>query len=117
MRGESKAGRARRAALERCVDSVMIRLLDDNELDRFNAAAGGAPVRGPNHGSQPDRLMEHVTGLQQFLAIVTKADNIPIGAMMLLVVFFTYIALKQARRNDQLIEHGKRDQIIEEMRK
>lgn len=61
--------------------------------------------------------MEHITGLQQFLAIVTKADNIPIGAMMILVVFFTYVALKQARRNDQLIEHGKRDRIIEEMRK
>jgi len=61
--------------------------------------------------------MEHVTGLQQFLAIVTKADNIPIGAMMILVMYFTYIALKQARRNDRLIERGKRDQIIEEMRK
>jgi hypothetical protein len=61
--------------------------------------------------------MEHVTGLQQFLDIVTKADNIPIGAMMILVMYFTYISLKQARRNDRLIERGKRDQIIEEMRK
>lgn len=61
--------------------------------------------------------MEHVTGFSQFLEIVTKADNIPIGAMMLLVMFFTYLGLKQARRNDQLIEHGKRDQIIDEMRK
>lgn len=61
--------------------------------------------------------MEHVTGFSQFLGIVTKADNIPIGAMMLLVMFFTYLGLKQARRNDQLIEHGKRDRIIDEMRK
>jgi hypothetical protein len=60
--------------------------------------------------------MEHLTGLQQLLGIMTKADNIPIGGMMLLVLFFTYIALKQARRNDQLIEQGKRDKIIEEMR-
>jgi hypothetical protein len=61
--------------------------------------------------------MEHLTGLQQFLKILTQADNIPIMAMMLLVLLFTYIGLKQARRNDQLIEHGQRDQIIDEMRK
>jgi hypothetical protein len=58
----------------------------------------------------------HITGLQQFLHIVTQADNIPIGAMLLFVLFFTYLAFKQARRNDQLIEQGRRDQIIEEMR-
>src|SRR5271157_963121 len=61
--------------------------------------------------------MEHVTGLQQFLHILTQPDNIPIMGMMVLVLFFTYIGFKQARRNDQLIEQGKRDQIIEEMRK
>ena len=61
--------------------------------------------------------MEHLTGLQQFLNIVTAPDNIPIGAMMLLVLFFTYVAFKQARRNDQLIERGMRDKIIDEMRK
>jgi hypothetical protein len=62
-------------------------------------------------------LMEHISGFQQFLEILTVADNIPIIAMMLLVMFFTYIALKQARRNDQLIEHGHRERIIDEMRK
>jgi uncharacterized membrane protein YhhN len=61
--------------------------------------------------------MEPLTGLQQFLIILTQADNIPIMGMMLLVLFFTWMALKQARRNDQLIEHGHRDRIIEEMRK
>jgi hypothetical protein len=58
-----------------------------------------------------------ITGLQQFLQILTVPDNIPIIAMMILVMFFTYIALKQARRNDQLIEHGHRERIIDEMRK
>ena len=58
-----------------------------------------------------------ITGFQQFLEILTVPDNIPIIAMMLLVMFFTYIALKQARRNDQLIEHGHRERIIDEMRK
>jgi hypothetical protein len=58
-----------------------------------------------------------ITGLQQFLDILTVPDNIPIIAMMILVMFFTYVALKQARRNDQLIEHGHRERIIDEMRK
>jgi hypothetical protein len=61
--------------------------------------------------------MEQISGLQQFLGIVTQPDNIPIMAMMLLVLGFTYLALKQARRNDQLIERGQRDKIIDEMRK
>ncbi|MGC1678620.1 MAG: hypothetical protein WA740_13920 [Candidatus Binataceae bacterium] len=61
--------------------------------------------------------MEQLTGLQQFLIILTEPDNIPIMGMMVLVLFFTWMALKQARRNDQLIEHGHRDRIIDEMRK
>ena len=59
----------------------------------------------------------HISGLQQFLEILVQPDNIPIMGMMVLVLFFTYVGLKQARRNDQLIEHGERDSIIEEMRK
>jgi len=61
--------------------------------------------------------MEHITGLEQFLNILTQADNIPIMGMVVLVLFFTYVGLKQARRNDYLIEHGKRAKIIDEMRK
>jgi hypothetical protein len=61
--------------------------------------------------------MEHISGFQQFLTILTQADNVPIMGMMFLVLFFTFISLKQGRRNDQLIEHGQRDKIIEEMRK
>ncbi|MFZ1886451.1 MAG: hypothetical protein WAU33_00360 [Candidatus Binataceae bacterium] len=61
--------------------------------------------------------MEQLSGLQQFLIILTQPDNIPIMGMMVLVLFFTWMALKQARRNDQLIQHGHRDRIIDEMRK
>lgn len=61
--------------------------------------------------------MEHITGFQQFVTILIQPDNIPIMGMMFLVLFFTYIALKQARRNDQLIARGERDKIIEEMQK
>lgn len=59
----------------------------------------------------------HITGLQQFLQILTQPDNVPIMGMLLLVLFFTHIAMKQARRNDQLIGRGERDKVIEEMRK
>jgi hypothetical protein len=63
------------------------------------------------------RMEGQISGLQQFLTIVTQPDNIPIMAMMILVLFFTFLAFKQARRNDQLIERGERDKIIGEMRK
>jgi hypothetical protein len=49
------------------------------------------------------------------LEIVTKPDNIPIVGMLLLVLFFTWIGLKQAFRNDKLIEQGRQDEIPEEM--
>jgi len=61
--------------------------------------------------------MEHMTGFQQFMLIATQADNIPIAGMLILVLFFTNIGFKQARRNDQLIEKGRRERIVEEMRR
>ncbi|HYA36211.1 MAG TPA: hypothetical protein VEF03_11365 [Candidatus Binataceae bacterium] len=61
--------------------------------------------------------MEHITGFQQFVTILIQPDNIPIMGMMFLVLYFTYIALKQARRNDQLIARGERDKIVDEMQK
>lgn len=59
--------------------------------------------------------MEEQTGLQNFLEIVTKPDNIPIAGMLLLVLFFTWIGLRQALKNDKLIEEGKEDEIPKEM--
>ena len=59
--------------------------------------------------------MEEASGLQNFLEIVTKPDNIPIVGMLLLVLFFTWLGLKQAFRNDKLIEQGRKDEIPEEM--
>ena len=55
------------------------------------------------------------SGLQFFLEIVTKPDNIPIIAMLLLVIFFTWIGLREAFKNDKLIEDGKEDEIPNEM--
>jgi hypothetical protein len=70
-----------------------------------------------NAKSRVEVSIVQITGFQQFLEILTVPDNIPIIAMMILVMFFTFVALKQGRRNDQLIEHGHRERIIDEMRK
>lgn len=59
--------------------------------------------------------MEELTGFQNFLEIVTKPDNIPIIGMLLLVLFFSWIGLKQAVRHDSLIDEGKKDEIPDEM--
>lgn len=59
--------------------------------------------------------MQESSGLENFLTILTKPDNIPIVGMLLLVLFFTWVGLKQAFRNDKLIEEGKKDEIPEEM--
>lgn len=59
--------------------------------------------------------MEEASGWQNFLEIVTKPDNIPIVAMLLLVLFFTWLGLKQGLKNDKLIEEEKEDEIPNEM--
>ena len=42
-------------------------------------------------------------------------DNIPIVAMLILVIFFTWLGMKEAFKNDKLIEEGKEDEIPHEM--
>ncbi len=59
--------------------------------------------------------MEEPSGLQNFLEIVTKADNIPIVGMLILILFFSWVGLKQAFKNDKLIKDGKKDEIINKM--
>lgn len=59
--------------------------------------------------------MEEASGLQNFLAILTKPDNIPIVAMLILVIFFTWLGLREGLKNDKLIEEGKEDEIPKEM--
>jgi len=55
--------------------------------------------------------------LHQFLEILTKPDNIPIVFMLVLVLFFTWVGLKQALRNDRLIEQGREEDILKEMQR
>jgi hypothetical protein len=59
--------------------------------------------------------MEAKSGWGQFVEILLKPDNIPIAGLMVLVFFFTWVGLKQARRNDQLLAEGREDEILKEM--
>jgi len=59
--------------------------------------------------------MEEASGLQNFLEILTKPDNIPIVGMLILVIFFTWLGLREAFKNDRLIEEEKEDEIPKEM--
>ncbi len=57
------------------------------------------------------------TGWEQFVEIITKPDNIPIVGLMFLVLYFTWLAFREGRKNDQLIEEGRADEILDEMQK
>ena len=61
----------------------------------------------------PERMEK--SGLDQLLTIMLKPDNIPIVGLMVLVFFFTWLAFREARKNDQLIEEGRADEILKEM--
>jgi hypothetical protein len=53
--------------------------------------------------------------LDNFWAIVSVPDNIPIVFMLVLVGYFTYLAFDEARKNDRLIREGRKDQILRRM--
>ena len=55
--------------------------------------------------------------LTQFFTILLRPDNIPIAGMLVLVQFFTWVAFKQALRNDRLIEQGREDEVLGEMQR
>ncbi len=53
--------------------------------------------------------------LQNFWAIVSVPDNIPIVFMLVLVGYFTTLSFTEARKNDRLIREGRKDQILRRM--
>ncbi len=61
--------------------------------------------------------MHETSALGQFLSIMLEPDNIPILGMLFLVLFFTYLGFREARKHDQLIAAGKPDEILKEMQK
>ena len=60
-------------------------------------------------------MMILASAIDNFMAILAKPDNIPIIMMVGLVGFFTWISLSEGRKNDKLIEEGRRDEIIKRM--
>lgn len=59
--------------------------------------------------------MKEESGLYYFMEIVTKPDNIPIVGMLILVLFFTWVGLRQALRNDRLVDEGRENEIPDRM--
>jgi hypothetical protein len=55
--------------------------------------------------------------LNQILQILTKPDNIPIAVMLLLVIFFSWVGIRQGRINDRLIEEKREDEITKVMQR
>ena len=60
---------------------------------------------------------EKLGGLDQFLSILTKPDNIPIIGLLFLVFFFTWLAFRQGLRHDKHLLDGKPDEILEDMQR
>ncbi|RMF25381.1 MAG: hypothetical protein D6760_01160 [Deltaproteobacteria bacterium] len=61
--------------------------------------------------------VQPLSGWQQFVSIISKPDNMPVAGALLLVLFFTWVALRQARRHDRLIREGRKKDILSEMQK
>lgn len=57
----------------------------------------------------------HESALDHFLKIMTLPDNIPIVGLMVILFFFTYLGMREARKNDRLIEQGREDEVLDHM--
>ena len=53
--------------------------------------------------------------LENFLLIALKPDNMPIGAMLPIVGFVFWVAIRQMGKHDRLIKKGKKEKIWDEM--
>lgn len=58
-----------------------------------------------------------VTAWGQFVSIISKPDNMPVAGALLLVMLFTWVSIREARKNDKLIAAGRKSEIISEMQK
>jgi hypothetical protein len=81
---------------------------------RGGSEGAGLLIDNPLGASYAPKRMEK-TGFEQFLEIMLKPDNIPIVGLMFLIFFFSWLAFREARKNDQLIEEGRKDEILKEM--
>lgn len=56
-----------------------------------------------------------ISAWESFVLIISKADNMPVAGALALVIFVSWLALKQAFHNDRLIEEGRKDEILSDM--
>jgi hypothetical protein len=56
-------------------------------------------------------------GLENIFEIVGKGDNMPIAGLIPIIIFFTWLALREAFRHDRLIAQGREEEILDEMYK
>lgn len=54
--------------------------------------------------------------MEQFIHILTAPDNIPISAMVIIIVWVLFISFRQARENDRLLDAGCFDDMVERMK-
>ena len=87
------------------IATVLLAAADATKGGGEHAAAGHAP--GAHEPS----------GLHNFMEIVTKPDNIPIVAMLFLVLYFFYLSMKMGLQNDRLTERGEKEKIYDRMNK
>ena len=53
--------------------------------------------------------------LTQFMMMLIRPDNLPIIGMLVLVLGFTFLGFKEARKNDELIRQGREDEVLRRM--
>ncbi len=53
----------------------------------------------------------------QFISIIGKPDNMPVAGALVLVIFFTWVSMRQALKHDRLIREGRKDDILSEMQR
>jgi hypothetical protein len=53
----------------------------------------------------------------EFVEMMFRPDNVPIVGMLFLVLFFTFLGFREARRNDELTAQGREDEILNDMQR
>ncbi|HMI86495.1 MAG TPA: hypothetical protein VK550_20520 [Polyangiaceae bacterium] len=56
-------------------------------------------------------------GFENLMEIVGKGDNMPIAGLIPIIIFFTWLSLREAFRHDRLIAQGREEEILDEMYK
>lgn len=59
----------------------------------------------------------HASAIREFLQMMFRPDNVPIVGMLFLVLFFTWLGFREARRNDELIAQDREDEILNDMQR